>query len=257
VSETLELSIVLPCYNEAENLPALLRRYADVWESAPAELILVDNGSTDDTPAVLVRELADPALSFARVVRVPKNRGYGHGIYTGLQSARGEFVGFSHADQQCDAADVFAAYHKLRATADPTHVVIKGKRARRDLGAMVITHGMSVVASAVLGSRLSDINAQPKVFHRSHLDRLTQPPDGFPFDLYVLYQARQAGLRIDTVPVVFGKRGHGQSKWAFSLLSRWRTIWNMVKYIFHLRLQEGRRSARPAAAALPSTAGPA
>jgi hypothetical protein len=83
------------------------------------------------------------------------------------------------------------------------------------------------------------VNAQPKVFHRSHLARLTQPPDGFPFDLYVLYQAKRARLSVLTVPVVFGERAHGQSKWAFSFLSRWRTILNMVKYIVHLRLHGG------------------
>src|SRR5437764_14461896 len=62
------LSIVLPCYNEAENLPPLLARYAQVWEDLPAELILVDNGSTDHTEAVLRREL--PNYPFARTVKV-------------------------------------------------------------------------------------------------------------------------------------------------------------------------------------------
>ena len=46
-----------------------------------------------------------------------------------------------------------------------------------------------------------------------------------------------AELRWLTIPVVFGKRGHGQSKWAFSLFSRWRTISNMVRYIFDLRFR--------------------
>jgi glycosyltransferase involved in cell wall biosynthesis len=236
----IELSIVLPCYNEAENLSPLLQRYADVWEDLPAELILVNNGSTDHSAEVLARELAKPQLAFARTVLVPKNRGYGHGIWTGLQTARGEFVGFSHADMQCSPADLFRAYHKVKAAADPARTIVKGRRARREFAAMLITNGMSFVASTVLGTRLTDINAQPKVFHRSHLQRLTRPPDGFPFDLYVLYQGRRAGLRLETIPVVFGKRGHGQSKWAFSFLSRWRTIWNMVRYIFTLRMA-GRR----------------
>ncbi len=87
-------SVVLPCYNEADNLPPLLARYAEAWhaQNLPAELILVDNGSTDHTAEVLARELARPELAFARVVRVPVNRGFGHGTFTGLQAARGEVL---------------------------------------------------------------------------------------------------------------------------------------------------------------------
>jgi hypothetical protein len=94
---------------------------------------------------------------------------------------------------------------------------------------------MSLLASAILLAPLTDINAQPKVFHRSHLDRLTRPPDGFQFDLYVLYRARQAGMKILTIPVVFSERLHGQSKSAFNIFARYRTIRATMTYIFRLR----------------------
>jgi hypothetical protein len=125
------------------------------------------------------------------------------------------------------------------AQTDPRRVLVKGKRAPRGLGPSLVTNTMAALASAVLLMRLTDINAQPKVFHRSHLARLADPPDGFQFDLYVLYTARRAGLQVLTVPVVFGRRAHGQSKWAFSLASRYRTIWGTVKYIFGLRFGRG------------------
>ena len=228
-------SIVLPCYNEAGNLPPLLERYREVWQDLPAELILVDNGSTDDTAAVLARELARPELGFARSVRVEHNRGYGHGIHTGLLAARGRYLGYSHADQQCNPADLFTAYHLLVGQADPEKALVKGKRARRELGAELLTGTLSAVATTVLGTLLTDINAQPKVFCRSHLERLTQPPLGFEYDLYVLFEARRAGLRILPLPVRFGRRGHGQSKWAFSLASRARTIRAMLAFVLELR----------------------
>jgi glycosyltransferase involved in cell wall biosynthesis len=232
------LTVVLPCYNEADNLPPLLECYAQEWQAQrlPAELILVDNGSTDHTAEVLARELARPALAFARVVRVPANRGYGHGAFTGLQAARGEVIGISHADMQYAPKDLFDAYHRLMAAPEPARVLVKGKRAARGLSAALVTNTMAALASAVLLMPLTDINAQPKVFHRSHLARLTHPPDGFQFDLYVLYTALRAGLKVMTVPVVFGRRAHGQSKWAFSFLSRYRTIWATIVYIFQLRL---------------------
>ncbi|MBI1735320.1 MAG: glycosyltransferase [Candidatus Rokubacteria bacterium] len=231
----MKLSIVLPCYNEAATLPALLARYRAIWRDLPAELILVDNGSTDDTPGTLARELARPEHAFARSVRVAQNRGYGHGIDTGLRAARGEILAFSHADMQCDGADVFAAYDRLIAEPDPRAVIVKGKRAPRDLSASVVTNGMAAIASGVLLRRLTDINAQPKVFHRSHLERLRRPPDGFEFDLYVLYTALRAGVRIVTVPVRFERRLHGQSRWNFGIVSRSRTILRTVGFIWKLR----------------------
>jgi glycosyltransferase involved in cell wall biosynthesis len=231
----LRFSIVLPCYNEADNLPLVLDGYRQIWEDWPAELILVNNGSTDHTAEVLGRELRRPELAFARTVLVPKNQGFGHGVYTGLQAAQGEYLGFSHADMQCSPADLFRAYHRLQAEPDPARALVKGKRGRRDFSASLVTNTMSLLASTVLLARLTDINAQPKVFHRELLKRLTRPPDGFQFDLYVLYTARRAGMKLLTIPVVFGQRAHGQSKWAFSFLSRYRTIWATIVYIFKLR----------------------
>jgi glycosyltransferase involved in cell wall biosynthesis len=213
----------------------LLDGYRQAWRDLPAELILVDNGSTDATSEVLAQELARPDLAFARTVRVPQNRGYGHGLYTGLQAAAGEFVAYSHADMQCSPADVFTAYDRLMAAPDPTQALVKGRRSGREFSAAVITAGMSLLASTLLLTPLTDINAQPKLFHRSHLSRLTQPPAGFQFDLYVLYRARQAGLQILTIPVVFGERMHGQSKSAFNIFARYRTIWATITYIFRLR----------------------
>ena len=235
MSERVELSIVLPCYNEAENLPLLLEVYARIWPKyLSAELVLVNNGSTDNSADVLALELAKPELHFARTVLVPKNRGYGFGMYTGLQAARGEFLALSHADMQCKPEDVFAAYNLLKSQPNPKGCFIKGRRGPREFGAELVTRCMSVISSTVLLTTLTDINAQPKVFHHSHLGRLKSPPDGIPFDLYVLYQAKRAGLQVLPIPVIFGKRGHGKSKWAFGFL-RWRTFLNMIGYIFHLR----------------------
>ena len=233
---SIRLSIVIPCYNEADNLPLLVQAYRAVWQDLPAELILVNNGSTDHTSEVLKRELRQPELSFARTLLISPNRGYGHGIACGLKAAQGEFVSFSHADMQCNPADVFEAYHKLVDQTDPTLAIVKGKRGHRDFSASLVTNGMALLASMLLTTRLTDINAQPKVFHRSHLDRLTCPPAGFQFDLYVLYQGRQAGLEILTVPVVFSERAHGDSKWAANIFSRYRTIWATIVYMFRLRL---------------------
>ncbi len=100
-------SMVAPCYNEERNLRPLVEAFSAVREKMPGgsglELILVDNGSSDDTAAELARLL--PLYGFGRSLRVEVNRGYGFGILSGL-AASGEYVGWTHADLQFDPSGV-------------------------------------------------------------------------------------------------------------------------------------------------------
>src|SRR6185312_6890896 len=97
------LSLVIPCYNEAANLPLLLERCGKLSANPDTEIILVDNGSTDATPAVLENLL--PEFPRCRSVRVQKNQGYGFGILSGLAAAEGDILGWTHADLQTDPMD--------------------------------------------------------------------------------------------------------------------------------------------------------
>src|SRR3989344_2901291 len=120
------LSVVLPCYNEEKNIFTLLERYSRISRKIPMELVLVDNGSTDETEAVLKKYL--PKYRFARSVKVKKNVGYGFGIFTGLKAARGEFLAYSHADMQCDPEDVLRGWSLL---SRKKSVFVKGSRKGR------------------------------------------------------------------------------------------------------------------------------
>ena len=94
----MDLSIVVPCYNEAGNLPGLINRFLEILARRPGvEVVLVNNGSTDDSAAVFAVRLK-PA-DRVRVVNVSVNRGYGHGIMAGLRAARGTYLAWTHADQ--------------------------------------------------------------------------------------------------------------------------------------------------------------
>lgn len=228
-------SIVLPCYNEASGLVPLLRRYREIWHDLPAELILVNNGSTDATAEILRRELERPENSFARAVDVVTNKGYGYGVMCGVRAATGAIIGISHADLQCDPQDLFNAYEQLREHG-MRGALVKGRRQGRNIGAAIVTGVMSLLASVVLLRPMTDINAQPKVFPRELLEHLVNTPDGFELDLCILYTARRLGWKVLNIPVVFAPRPFGVSKWAFSLASRRRHVWATVKYIFRLRL---------------------
>src|SRR5258707_112984 len=129
----MRLSLIIPCYNEAKNLPLLVERCRlATREDECVEVILVDNGSTDDTPSVLARLLSDSPG--CRSVRVNVNQGYGFGILSGLRAAEGDVLAWTHADMQTDPMDVLAALALFReAAAAGENLMIKGRRRGRPL----------------------------------------------------------------------------------------------------------------------------
>ena len=230
-----ELSVVVPCYNEAKNLPSLLARAAESLDHPDIDLILVDNGSTDETPQVLKKLL--PSYPFARSIRVDINRGYGYGILQGLEAATGNILGWTHADMQTDLKDVWAGY-QLYKEHPQEKIIVKGKRKKRALLDVCLTLGMQIVASLALQTTLDDINAQPKLFGRSFYNAFIKgaAPHDFSLDLFLLYIAQKKGYKIMTFPVIFAKRLHGEAKGGgASWKTRLKIIGRTFVYISELR----------------------
>jgi glycosyltransferase involved in cell wall biosynthesis len=230
------LSVVVPCFNEARTLARLSARFAEAGAGTEFALILVDNGSTDGTDSELRRLSSDPGFGFVRALRLPRNLGYGGGLQAGLGAARGEFLAWTHADLQCDPTDVFTAFRCLQKCGDPARTLVKGRRGRRGLLAEITTRGMQTLATGILGRSFRDINGQPKVFHRSLMTALADPPCDFSYDLYVLLRAMERGWRISTVPVSVAPRAHGRSTWASSPASWLAHVSASVRTMIRLRL---------------------
>ncbi|NOZ01445.1 MAG: glycosyltransferase family 2 protein [Deltaproteobacteria bacterium] len=229
----MKLSVVIPCYNEARNIPLILDRFGEVVgdkevESKDIEVVLVDNGSTDDTPEVLRDLLA--GYPFARTVRVDVNQGYGFGILSGLQEANGEFLGWTHADMQTDPKDTIKALRLIESAPEPQRSFVKGNRKGRPVSDVFFTLGMGLFESLYLGVNLRDINAQPNLFHRSFFESWEDPPHDFSLDLYAFVLARKRGLDVIRFPVRFPKRIHGHSKWNVDWRSKWKFILRTLKY---------------------------
>jgi len=230
-------SIVVPCYNEAGNLPNLIERFAALRSpESDWELVLVNNGSTDDSARVFEEQTRAPERAFVRVVTVPSpNVGYGHGIMTGLRAATGRFLAWTHADGQTPPSDVLRAFSMLEASLHPEATLVKGRRRNRPAKDALFTFGMQAVAAAVLWENLPDINGQPKAFPRRLLDLATDPPVDLSLDLYFFHVAKQNGFEVRTFDVSFGDREHGESKWAFNWRSKAKNVARSVRYMAALR----------------------
>jgi glycosyltransferase involved in cell wall biosynthesis len=216
----MKFSLIIPCYNEAANLPLLLERCKDVANQPGTEVILVDNGSTDATPEVLLRLL--PQYPGCRSIRVEKNQGYGFGILAGLKAAEGGILGWTHADMQTDPHDTLRGLELFKQHGEA--IFVKGRRYGRPFMDVVFTVGMSVFETLLLAKPLWDINAQPTMFSRAFFESWRSPPHDFSLDLYAYYQAKAQDLKVRRFPVRFGARAHGVSHWNVNWTAKWKFI---------------------------------
>ncbi|MEM9214757.1 MAG: glycosyltransferase family 2 protein [Cyanobacteria bacterium P01_F01_bin.150] len=227
------LSLVLPCYNEAPNIPLILERFAQVMNRDDVEVILVDNGSTDDTQVVLADLL--PSYPFARAVIVEVNQGYGYGILAGLKAANSRFLGWTHADMQTDPKDVLDGLRLLEKSADPEQTYVKGSRKGRPLSDVFFTIGMAIFETIVLRVPLWEINAQPNLFSASFFNRWQDPPYDFSLDLYCYYLALKSKFKIIRFEVRFGERAHGISRWNINWKAKLKFIKRTIDFTWELR----------------------
>lgn len=231
----MRLSIVIPCYNEKFSIPLILERFNQVIGKRKIDVILVNNGSTDGSEKVFDELL--PHYSFAHLVVVKENKGYGYGILQGLKAAEGDYIGWTHADMQTDPKDVVRAYNYLCKT-NNKNLFLKGSRKGRPIAEVFFTKGMSLFESVYFGVPLSDINGQPNIFPREFYEKWSNPPLDFSLDLYVFYSARKHHLNIVRFPVEFTNRQFGSSKWNRGLKSKVKFIKKTIKFSYDLKRKE-------------------
>jgi glycosyltransferase involved in cell wall biosynthesis len=228
---------VIPCYNEEGNLSALVAALAPLLVREDVEVILVDNGSRDASPARLAELTATcPRL---RTVRVEVNQGYGFGILSGLRAATGDVLAWTHADLQTDPTDALTAFALFRESTTPAQLFVKGRRRHRPLFDVTFTAGMSLFERLVLGRWMVDINAQPTLFHRDFFAGWIEPPHDFSLDLFAFHRALSTGLDVQRVPVDFGVRraGFGHNE---TLAGKLKLTKRTVSYSLALRQRLGK-----------------
>jgi len=227
----MKLSIVIPCFNESLSIKKLVDSCLKVIKN-DTEIILVDNGSTDETFNTL-KELSLPKNIIP--IRIDENIGYGNGILYGLNKAKGEVLSWTHADLQTDISDVFNGYNRYKTELINKKCMVKGERKNRNYFDFFFTFSMGVYCSLVLNKSFVDVNAQPKIFHSSYLKEFTNPPLDFSLDLYLINFFKTRKIKVKTFPVYFNKREFGEAKGGGSIRGKLKLIKRTLKYIHVLK----------------------
>ncbi len=194
------VTISMPAYNEAENIPGMV---ADVLRVLPDladefEIIVVDDGSMDDT-AVVTQTLAaqHPQL---KLVQHEENRGYGTAVLTGLIHASKELVFFTDADRQFDLSEI----EKLLAHIETADLVVGYRQPRRDPFMRRLNgKGWSWLVTLLFGYTARDIDCAFKLMRRTVVERLQDEigSGGATFSAEFLVRAKKAGFKIVEVPI--------------------------------------------------------
>jgi glycosyltransferase involved in cell wall biosynthesis len=212
VSETPSISLVVPCYNEAESIPELLPKLdATLAElrgrGHDVEVILVDDGSRDATPSLL-RE-ATRQRPELRVLRFARNYGQTAAMAAGFEASRGDVVIPLDADLQNDPADIPAMLAKL----DEGYDVVSGWR--RDRKDTLVTRKLpSWMANALIsrmsGVRLHDYGCTLKAYRRSVIAGVHLYGE---MHRFIPIYAAQQGARVTEMVVRHHPRTHGTTKY--------------------------------------------
>lgn len=221
-----DVSVVMPCLNEAASVEACVRAALQALGAAglSGEVVVSDNGSSDGSP-----ELA--ARAGARVVHAA-TRGYGAAYLEGLTAARGRYLVLGDADGTYDFAAIPAMIAKLREGND----VVLGSRLRGTIlpGAMPWLHrwvgnpALSLILSAFFGKRVTDTQSGLRALTRAAVERMRLRTTGMEFASEMVAMALRHGLTVAEIPIVYAPR-QGHSK-----LRSFRDGWRHLRFMLLL-----------------------
>lgn len=222
------LSVFFPAYNDAPSLPGLLAKTFETLHRLvdDFEVIVVNDGSADDTGAVLeqLRARYHPHL---RVVTHPVNRGYGAALRSGFEAATKEFVFYTDGDGQYDPRELELL---LEAAAPDTGLVNGYKKQRHDaVHRILIGKTYNWIVRRMFGVRVRDVDCDFRLIRRRYLDPAKLESTGGTICIELVRQLERNGAPLVEVPVTHLPRLHGKSQFFRfrSLVNTFVQLWTL------------------------------
>lgn len=219
----MELSIVMPCLNEAETLATCIRKAHQGAAGLDYEIIVADNGSTDGSQDIAQQE-------GARVVHVPV-RGYGAALRSGFEAAQGKYIIMGDSDDSYDFSNIMPFVEKLR----EGYQLVMGTRMKGDIkpGAMPILHQylgnpvLTFLGNLFFGCGLSDFHCGLRAFERDAMLALNLKTDGMEFASEMVIKATLANLTRTEIPITLYPDGRSRPPH----LRTWRDGWRHLRFL--------------------------
>lgn len=216
----MDFSLVVPCFNEADNLPTFIAAATSALDKTGMsyELVFVNDGSTDGTAAVLSRELDGCSGTHAAftVVEFSRNFGKESAMYAGLERATGDCVGFIDADMQQDPAVAIEMFRFLQDHDEYDCVAAVPKKRRESLPLRIFKRMFYHMFNDVSPTHLIENASDFRVFRRCVADALLSMPEHFRFSKGLF---AWVGFNTYAMPYDVHERLSGRSKWTVRSLA--------------------------------------
>ncbi|MDP8222446.1 MAG: glycosyltransferase family 2 protein [Candidatus Lernaella stagnicola] len=225
----MKLSIIMPVYNEEATLEEIIRQVMAV--DLDKELIIVDDGSTDGTIAILKEKIE--SLAGVRVFYHEKNRGKGAAIRTGKQHITGDIALIQDADLEYDPNDYTTLIEPITAgKAD----VVYGSRFLGKHRAFLFWHYLgnrflTFVTNLLYNTTLTDMETCYKVFKADILKDMAIRSDRFDFEPEITAKVFKAGHKVFEVPIYYSGRDFEEGK-KITWRDGFRALWTIIKFRF-------------------------
>lgn len=215
------VSILVPAYNEAPSIELVVRRVCAAV--VDAEVIVVDDGSTDETGTILARLAQELPIE---VIRHPRNLGKGRAVRSALDRSRGQIVLIQDADLEYDPEDYPTLLKPLR---ERRAEVVYGSRFLGPHRASYFWHRLgnwviTTLVNVLFNASLTDVETGYKAFRREALDGLSLRASGFEVEVELTCKVLRAGHTIFEVPVSYYGRSYAEGKkitWRDGMYALW------------------------------------
>ena len=231
----MEVTIVAPTYNEAENIEKFLEEVHAVLEKEKAkfELLVIDDSSPDGTG-----EKASEIAKRLKKVRVIKRneRGFGSALRRGYSEAKGKYIIAMDADFSHDPQDIPRILEKLREGHDivlGSRYVKGGRISNWTIFRRLESKVAGLLARTVLSLRTKDVTTGYRGYNTESLRKLELMSEGYNIQPEIVFKAENSGFNICEVPVIFKDRERGEAK--LSGTSNFREVKEYIKLIFRMK----------------------
>jgi dolichol-phosphate mannosyltransferase len=209
--------VIVPCYNEADGIPQLKEKLPPVLEQIRSQrecqLILIDDGSTDNTFDLLTQTFAD--VPNAKVVRHPQNMNLGAAIRTGFHESNGEWIAYLDSDCTYEPQILQTMIREMEqgndlVTVSPYHP--KGEVIGVPAYRLFLSKSLSFVYRLILRKQLYTYTAMVRTYRRSIFQNITSPANDFTAVAEMLLKACAQNLKVVEIPAALSVRRFGESK---------------------------------------------